>query len=155
MTCLFFFFHVRRTFWSASQWSASAIHFHFAWILLAVWAFVLLQIQKPSCSLPLFTDLLKTELLLIILWALLYSISLSRLTGWDLWRHGISTSGFVKKWEAAMNLYCFGNAEHALSIPSKDFILCNFFSGDTSLSCTEDSLPSLSKKVNTITGSFY
>lgn len=81
--------------------------------------------------------------------------SLSRMIDWDLWRDSILTLGFVKKWEAAMNLYSSGNTKRVLSILSKDFILCNFFSGDTSLSCTENSLSSLSEKINTITGSYY
>lgn len=51
-----------------------------------------------------------------------------------------------------MNLFCSGNMKCALSIPSKDFTLCNFFSGDTSLSLTENYF---SEKVNTITVSFY
>lgn len=73
----------------------------------------------------------------------------------DLWRDIVFTSGFVRKCEAAMNPYHSGNTKCALSILSKDFILCNFFSGDTSLSCTENSLSSLSEKVNTITVSFH
>lgn len=54
-----------------------------------------------------------------------------------------------------MNLYHSGNTKCVLSILSKDFILCNFFSGDTSLNRTENSLSALSEKVNTITGSFH
>lgn len=65
------------------------------------------------------------------------------------------TSGFVRKCEDAMNPYHSGNTKCALSILSKGFILCNFFSGDTSLNCTENSLSFLSEKVNTITGSFH
>lgn len=52
-----------------------------------------------------------------------------------------------------MNPYHSGNTKYALSILSKDFILCKF-SGDTSLNCPENSLSTLSEKVNTITGSF-
>lgn len=61
----------------------------------------------------------------------------------DLWRDIVFTSGFVRKCEAAMNPYNSGNTKCALSILSKGFILCNFFSGDTSLNCTENSLSAL------------